>query len=253
MFGRAILRKPSPSLGAGLTRAELGIPDPVRASRQHQIYCGALRRCGLKLTELEADAAHPDSTFVEDTAVLLDDCAVLTHPGASSRRGEVAAIRAVLQQYFATTAEIAPHGHLDGGDVMVVGRTIYIGLSARTDAAGAVRLACIGERHGYRNVEVPAGSMLHLKSGANALDTTHLLVVPELANHPAFADFERLIVPAAEAYAANSLWVNGRVLVPAGFPRTQMLIEDQGYETIALKMTEFQKQDGGLSCLSLRF
>ncbi|MEE4362282.1 MAG: arginine deiminase family protein [Pseudomonadales bacterium] len=252
MFTHAIVRPPSAALVEGLTAASLGRPDVGRALEQHAAYTAALRACGLEVTELPALADFPDATFVEDTALLTPRCAVVTRPGAESRREEAAHMRPVLEARFAVIETIEAPGTLDAGDVMQVGEHFFIGLSARTNAEGAAQLVAILERHGYGASTVPMREMLHLKTGVNALDDT-LLVCGEFVDAPAFAGFTRIEIPEEEAYAANSLWVNGTVLVPEGFPRTRSRIRGLGYDVIDVDTSEFRKLDGGLSCLSLRY
>ncbi|HYF65100.1 MAG TPA: arginine deiminase family protein [Herpetosiphonaceae bacterium] len=256
MFTRALVRPPGRSFARGLTTSGLGPPIYELALEQHAAYCAALESCGLSLIRLEADERHPDSTFVEDTAILAEGCAVATRPGAPSRRGEVAAVRAALARRFPAVSDIAAPATVDGGDICQAGRRFFIGVTARTDEAGAGQLAAILEAHGYAATLVDIRAipgLLHLKSGLASLGDNRLLLADELADHAAFADFERVPVAADEAYAANCVRVNGHVLVPAGYPGVQSALGALGYATIALDMSEFQKMDGGLSCLSLRF
>lgn len=256
MFTHAIVRPPGRSFAQGLTTSTLGPPIYELALEQHAAYCAALEACGLSLIRLEADEGHPDSTFVEDTAILAEGCAVATRPGAPSRRGEVASVRDLLRQRFPAVRGIDEPATVDGGDVCQAGRRFFIGVTARTDEAGAAQLAAILADHGYAPTTVDIRAMpglLHLKSGLAALGDNRLLLVRELAAHPAFADFEHVYVDDSEAYAANCVRVNGHVLVPAGYPGMQAALAALGYATIALDMSEFQKMDGGLSCLSLRF
>lgn len=253
MFRNAIARTPGRSMVHGLTSAGLGVPDYDKALAQHAGYVAALERCGLAVTVLPADEAFPDSTFVEDTAVLTAGCAVITRPGAPTRRGETESIREAVMQHYDRVEEIEAPGTLDGGDVMMIGSHVYVGRSERTNESGAAQLIAILERHGMSGSVVPLDSVLHLKTGVNGLDHRDLLVTGEFVTKTEFRDFIRIEVDDDERYAANSLWINGRVLTPAGFPKTRAAIEAAGYETIVLDVSEFQKLDGGLSCLSLRF
>lgn len=253
MFQRAIVKRPCRNLAKGLTAAGLGVPDHGLAVRQHDAYIEALIACGLQVTVLEADEEYPDSVFIEDTAVLTPECAVITRPGAPSRRGETAAVRAAVSRFFDPVAEIAPDGTLDGGDVMAAGRRLFIGLSRRTSAAGAGALAALLQPHGYIAATVPLRHVLHLKTGVVPLDDDTLVVAGEFADRPEFRGFTRIVVDPGEEYAANCLWINDRVLVADGYPRLRARIEAAGFATIVLDMSEFRKLDGGLSCLSLRF
>ena len=256
MFQHAIVRLPGAALARGLTRVDLGPPDLALAERQHAAYCDALRRAGLDVTVLPADEAFPDGPVVEDTAIVLPEGALLTRPGAPSRAGEVAAVAAALGIHYASLAQIEAPGTVDGGDICVAGRRVFIGRSARTNAEGAAQLARWLAGLGYDSVEVDItgiDSILHLKSGMAALAGGRLLLIEALAAHPAFAGCEQLVVDADEAYAANAVQVNGMVFVAAGYPRLAARLTALGYALEVLDMSEYAKLDGGLSCLSLRF
>lgn len=256
MFTQAIVRPPSRNFDQGLTREDLGPPDFALALEQHAHYCAALRRCGLALTELPADPRHPDATFVEDTAVLLPRCNVLTRPGASSREGETVAIAAALQAQGLALQPIQAPGTLDGGDICEAGEEVFIGVSARTNEAGAAQLAALLQAAGYRTALVDirgVDGILHLKSGLSWLGDGRLLLIDALAAHPAFAGYERVRVESDEMYAANSVRVNDYVLLAAGYRRTAARLRELGYALIELDMSEYRKMDGGLSCLSLRY
>ena len=253
MFSRAIVRPPSASMIHGLTSAGLGAPDYPTALRQHRQYVRALEDCGLTVAVLPADENFPDASFVEDTAVLTPRCAVITRPGAPSRRGETAAMETAVGRFYPALERIQAPGTLDGGDVMLVGRHAYIGLSGRTNREGAHQLIAILGRHGMTGSMVPLRDVLHLKTGVSYLGRNLLAASGEFLSEPQFRRFDLLPVADDERYAANCLWVNGRVLVPDGFPKTRAVIAAAGYPTVALAVSEFQKLDGGLSCLSLRF
>ncbi len=255
-FTRAIVRPPPASFADGLTRMDLGVPSLPLALEQHAAYCRALQSCGLTLIALPADPAYPDSCFVEDTAVLLPEGAMLTRPGADSRRGEVEGIRASLANAWPVLARITEPGTVDGGDICEAGRVVFIGLSPRTNAEGAAQLAQWLRGLGYepRLVSIHGiDTILHLKSGLSWLGDGRLLVMGALAGHPEFADFERVVVDDDDLYAANAVRVNDRVLVAAGFPRVEAQLRALGYSPLALDMSEYEKMDGALTCLSLRF
>lgn len=256
MFRTAIVRPPSPNFADGLTRERLGPPDYATALAQHVQYCAALERCGLKLIRLDADARHPDATFVEDTAVLMPRRRIVTRPGAESRRGEIDAIRtSLVHQGFELDAIVAP-GTVDGGDICEAGDHVFIGLSARTNEDGAEQLASLLRSAGYGTSIVDirgVDGILHLKSGMSWLGDGRLLLIEALIHHPAFAHHERIRVESDEAYAANAVRVNGHVLLAAGYRRTAARLRELGYALIELDMSEFRKMDGGLSCLSLRY
>ena len=253
MFKNAIVRKPCPEIINGLTSVSLGKPDYNKALDQHAGYVEALRSCGLNVKVLEADSQFPDSVFVEDVALCTSECAIVTNPGAPSRNDEKLEMNAVLKSFYKHIEAIEAPGTLDAGDVMMVGKHFYIGISERTNGQGAEQLISYLERYGMTGSMVPLKEMLHLKSGLSYLEQNHLLITGEFINHPAFADFQKIKVDPDESYAANSLWVNSTVLVPAGFPRTLAKIKQAGYHTLILDVSEFRKLDGGLSCLSLRF
>ena len=255
-FSQAIVRLPGANYADGLTRVDLGVPSLAKAMAQHERYCSVLRDCGLELTVLPADARYPDGTFVEDTAVLLPDAVMITRPGADSRQGEVIAIDGALRSHYSDFERIEAPGTLDGGDICEADRHVYIGLSHRTNEEGAAQLARWLEAHGYSSSTVDIrgmDSILHLKSGIAWLGDHRLLVIEELADHPAFAGIEQVVVEPDEMYAANAIRVNDHVLIAKGYPKLQAQLEALGYDCVALDMSEYAKMDGGLSCLSLRF
>jgi dimethylargininase len=269
-LSRAIVRPPGASFVAGLTRAKLGLPDYHSALRQHAAYCDALESCGLTLTRLEPDERFPDSTFVEDTAILISrrvsgqgsSCAaaatmaVMTRSGAPSRRGEGQSIAQTLTELGLETAAISTPGTVDGGDICEAESHFFIGISERTNEAGASQLADLLKSLGYISSFVDIRNLdpiLHLKSGVAYLGDNRLVVIETLRAEAVFKGYELLAVENDEAYAANCVRINDRVLVAAGFPRFERTLKDLGYKTLPLEMNEFQKLDGGLSCLSLRF
>lgn len=253
MFTRAIVRKPGPNFADGITTAGLGKPDYARALEQHARYVEVLKRCGLEVIVLEGDERFPDSTFVEDPAIVTEKCAIITRPGAASRQGEEAAIRDILAEYYAGVECIAEGGTLEGGDVLRVDDHFYIGLSNRTNAEGARQLIAILQRYGYSGSTVRLQEFLHLKTGITYLSDGNFVAAGEFIGHEAFAAGKMITTDEAESYAANCLYLNGYVLMAAGFPRTRAKIEQAGYEVLETDISEFRKMDGGLSCLSLRF
>jgi dimethylargininase len=255
MFTRAIVRPPAPNFAEGLTTAALGKPDYQLALKQHEAYCAALERCGLTLFGLGAEPNHPDSTFVEDVAILTERCAIVTRPGAPTRRDEVKSMRPFVSPFFPSVHNIEAPGTLDGGDVCQADDRFFIGISDRTNAAGAKQLAGILEQCGYSSivVDMAAASLLHLKSGLAYLGDNRLVITNALSGRLEFAGYDLVHVDGDEEYAANCIRVNEYVLVAAGHPHLERNLRELGYQTIALDMSEFQKMDGGLSCLSLRF
>lgn len=256
MFRRAIVRPPAENFSDGLTSVSLGKPDLARALVQHAAYCHALETCGLEVFPLPPDREHPDSTFVEDTAVLTRRSAILCRPGAPTRREEVDGVRASIERLYSVVHEIAAPGTLDGGDICDAGSHFFIGISQRTNEEGANQLARLLAADGYTSTTVDIRGMqsiLHLKSGIAYLKHNDLVVMEELAGREEFAEYERICVTAEESYACNCVLVNDRVLVPEGVANLNTALERRGYRTLALEMSEFRKMDGGLSCLSLRF
>lgn len=256
MLKRAILRIPGDNFAEGLTTVNLGEPRFDQVLVQHARYCDALRECGLDLTILDPDLHYPDSTFVEDTAVLTPHLAILTRPGAVAREGEVEAIRPCIQSFFPANVAIQSPGTVDGGDICEAENHFFIGISHRTNPEGARQLSVHLAGLGYTSSTVDVRAMttiLHLKSGIAYIGDNTLVVMDDLAGNPRFQGFRLIRVSAAETYAANCLRVNDRVLVAAGFPRLHGELKAQGFTPLLLDMSEFQKMDGGLSCLSLRF
>lgn len=255
-FTHAIVRPPGRTFAEGLTTASAGAPDVGRARAQHAAYCDALVRAGCAVIALPPDDAHPDSTFVEDTALLLPGrAALLTRPGAASRLGEVEGIRPAVAALFDDVSVIDAPGTLDAGDVCEAGATLFVGLSHRTNAEGIRQLGAWGARFGLTVTAVDIRGMpgiLHLKSGVAALGDGRLVATAPLAEHPAFRGHDIVRVSDDEAYAANCVRVNDRVLVAAGFPGLHARLRGLGYALEVLEMGEFAKMDGGLSCLSLR-
>jgi len=252
MFTRALTRRPSRSLAHGISTAGLGKPSLALAKTQHRAYVRALEDCGLTVEILAAADQYPDAVFIEDIAVCTPSCVILTRPGPASRRDEAALVAADLAKRFDCVEKIED-GTLEGGDVMMVGTHFFIGLSARTNAAGARQMREILARHGLTGSTVSVAGMLHLKTGLSYLENGVLLATGQAATHPQFADFRVVEVPHDEAFAANSVWVNDRVVMPSGHPRTRARLESAGYAVVEVDMSEFRKLDGGVSCLSLRY
>jgi dimethylargininase len=256
LFTHSIVRKPGINFDAGLTSVSLGRPQFDRVVEQHGRYCEALIECGLALTTLDADLRFPDSTFVEDTAVLTARGAVLTRPGAKSREGEVEGIRPAILNFFPSPLTIEAPGTVDGGDICEAEDHFFLGLSHRTNEEGARQLAghLGGLGYGSSVIDVrQMTSILHLKSGISYIGDNTLVVMEEMAGNPQFRNFNLIQVGSEESYAANCVRVNDRVLVAVGYPRLEAELGARGFNPLVLEMSEFQKMDGGLSCLSLRF
>ena len=252
MFTKAIVRIPGKNFNQGITSSGLGSPDYKKALEQHSSYCEALIKCGLDIIILDPNLQYPDSTFVEDTAVVTQSMAVITRPGDQRRAGEEEEIEKVLGD-FRRIEKILPPGHVDGGDILQVGSHFFIGTSGRTDQDGAIQLGSIFSKYGFTSSAIAVGNMLHLKSGVNDIDGNTLLVREEISDHQEFSKYQKILVSPDETYAANCVMINDYLLIPKGFPNTRERLLQKGYTLIELDVTEFQKMDGGLSCLSLRF
>lgn len=253
MFTCAIVKTPCKNMINGISSAGLGKPDYDLALKQHDGYIHALTQCGLEVTVLDPDEAFPDSTFVEDACLLTPRCAIITNPGAASRRDETIRMSETVETLGLPTNRIQSPGTLDAGDVMMVENHYYIGLSERTNREGAVQLDTILQKYGHTSSVIALESVLHLKTGISYLENNNLLAFGEFLTKPELKQFNILEVDSNESYAANSVWINGRVLVPKGFSKTAEMIADAGYRVLEVDVSEFRKLDGGLSCLSLRF
>ncbi|MDR3441827.1 MAG: arginine deiminase family protein [Legionella sp.] len=255
MFQQAIVRTPAASLIHGLTSAtDLGQPNYDKALAQHQNYIDALISCGLEVTVLPAVNEFPDSCFVEDPVLLTEKIAILTRPGAPSRQGEVVLIEPAIQALYKERIErIKFPGTVEAGDVLRINNHFYIGLSQRTNAEGAKQLSTILNEQGYSSSVIELKQFLHLKTGVSYLGEEHLLVNGELIDHPEFQQFKQTIIADSEAYAANCIRVNDKVIMPQDFDYSLKAVQKLGFNVITVDMSEFRKIDGGLSCLSLRF
>jgi dimethylargininase len=253
MFTKAIVRNPGKSLVDGLTEANLGKPDFQLALLQHQEYIKALEKCGLEVSVLPALENFPDSVFVEDVALLTPKCAIITRPGAPSRQEETKHIIKEIEKNYSKIELITEPGTLEAGDVMMIGSYFYIGLSERTNEKGTNQLISILKQYGMDGTAVKLDEYLHLKTGLSYLEENYLAITGEFLKNPLFEKFKQIKIPQDEAYATNCLRINEHILLAKGFPKTKMLLQKVTDKLIELNMSEFQKLDGGLSCLSLRF
>jgi dimethylargininase len=251
-FTYAITRRPGKNFAQGLTTANTGPPSYALILQQHRSYVETLKSIGLKIIELDAQPDYPDAQFVEDTAVVTPNVAIITNPGAPSRQGEEEAIAEILRPYRAIEHIQAP-GTLDGGDVLMIGNHFFIGISERTNSQGAEQLGKILEKYEntWTTLQVSAG--LHFKSSVNFAGNNTLLVTEDFGGHEALGEFDRIIVNKAEEYAANVLCINDHLLIPKGFPDTKTKLKTLGSNIIELDVSEMRKMDGGLTCLSIRF
>ena len=226
--------------------------DLDRARDQHAAYAALLRGLGLEVIELPADPALPDCCFVEDVAVVLDEVALLAMPGAPSRRGEIPAVAAALARHRRIERVELP-ATLEGGDVLEMGRTLFVGRSARTNEAGIDRLRRVAEPLGYRVVAVPVTGCLHLKSAVTALDDGRVVVNSDWIDPRPLGALAAVPVASGEPAAANVLRAGGAVVVHSGFPRTGERIARLGYDVRPLDVSEFLKAEAALTCKSLLF
>jgi dimethylargininase len=242
----AIVRRVPRSFASALSATPPDPPiDVTLAREQHAEYRGALEACGREVRVIAADEACPDCCFIEDTAVIAGGVALITNPGAPSRRAECDPVAKLLAEYV-EVVRMGGDATLDGGDCMRVGTRIFVGRSARTNAAGVAKLAEVFAARGFTIVAIDLPpSVLHLKCVCAPLPDGRITAVEGFA----FADVGVVEIPRAEAYAANVLAVGERVLVSAGYPRT--LERLAGYDPIALDTSEMRKADGALTCLSL--
>jgi dimethylargininase len=247
----ALTHIPSPNLDHGQrTHVAREFVDYELALRQHADYCRLLQECGAEVVTLDVNCDQPDGTFIEDTAVVLDEIAVLASMGTAARRLEPSRIEPELRKYR-EVARIEPPATLEGGDVLRIGRTILIGLSERTNISGVQAFEKIVGRIGYRVLPVPVRQCLHLKTACTALPDGRLLMNPSWLELRPLHDFDTLAVPDAEPWAANTLPINGRVLISSDNPQTTEMLLRLGFDVCTLSLSEFAKVEGCVTCLSL--
>jgi dimethylargininase len=220
------------------------------AVQQHEKYCQMLRGCAADVRTLDVNRTLPDSTFIEDTAIVLDEVIVLASMGTESRRGELPRIEAELRQYRGLH-RIEPPKAIEGGDVLRVGRTLLVGVSSRTNSEGVQALKAIVARYGYQVVPVPVHHCLHLKTACTALPDDSLLLNPSWLDMQFLPGYERIPVPPDEPWAANTLTVGTTVCLAAEHPQTAELIRQRGFRVRTTRLSEFAKAEGGSTCLSL--
>jgi dimethylargininase len=249
----ALTREVGPALGdcelSFVPRTPIDVP---RAIAQHRAYRDALSALGCKVVSLPAAPQWPDAVFVEDVAIVLDEVAVMTRPGAASRRGEGASVAAALRAWRALQAIEAP-ATLDGGDVLRIGRTLYVGQAARSNADGVARLQALLAPFGYAVQGVPTRDCLHLKSAATQVAGDTVLVQPAWVDPDVFAGMRRIEVDPDEPHAANVLRVGNALVMPAAFPRTRQRLLDAGLAVTVVDVSELQKAEGAVTCCSLLF
>jgi dimethylargininase len=253
-FTDAIVREPGRSVTGGLRAADRGAPDIGRFTAEHKAYVRALERAGLSVTALSALEEYPDSVFIEDAALCLPEGAVMLRPGAPSRTGEPGQLATDLASLGHEVHLNDSDGFIDGGDILVTDSVILVGLSSRTNRAGFEWLKTVVGAWGYAVLAVHTPDhVLHFKSDCCLLDSNTILATSRLAGAECFAPFRVLTVPPGEEAAANSIRLNDKVLVPAGYPATGALLSRENYALETLRVTQAALLDGGLSCMSLRF
>jgi dimethylargininase len=249
----AITRDISPALArCELTHLPRTVIDVDRARVQHTAYETALRGLGCHVERLAAGDEMPDSVFIEDTAVVLDEAAIITRPGALSRRGEVQAAQLALQPYRPLIC-IEPPGTVDGGDVLIVARAIFVGVTGRTNADGVAQLRQAAARFGYRLRPVDVRGCLHLKSAVTALDDQTVLLQSEWVSPDDFSGLDLVDVHLSELAGGNVLRVGARLLAADAFPHTCELLTRRGYDVSTVDLSELAKAEGAVTCCSLIF
>ena len=253
MFKHAIVRNVARNFQDGVTTCNLGKPNYNKAVIQHSDYIKTLKKCGLRIIQLDTDERFPDSTFVEDTTIVNKDVAIITNLGVSSRKGEELTIKKVIERFYDNIEYIKNPGTLEGGDILKVDNQYYIGLSKRTNKEGAKQLTEILEKYDYSCSTIKLVNFLHLKTGLAYIGDNNLIVSGELIDNLIFKKYNIIRVDVDESYAANCIRVNNFILIAKGFEKLKTSILEIGYEILEIVMSEFRKMDGGLSCLSIRF
>ena len=249
----AITRRVSAGIAAcELTHLERQVIDVALARAQHRAYEDVLAQLGCRVESLPALDELPDSVFVEDMAIVLDEIAIVTRPGAESRRPEAALIAPVLSNYRRVTFIQSP-GTLDGGDVLRIGRRIFVGQSGRSNESGIEQLRAVAWPYGYTVTAVPVHGCLHLKSAITEVAPFVVVVNPAWVDPAAFGHVTVMEVDPAEPYGTNGLLVGGRLIYPDSFPATRRRLEDAGVDVVPVDVSELQKAEGAVTCCSLLF
>jgi len=247
----ALTRGVSPMMSACELTHLARVPiDVVLAARQHQLYEEALHQLGCRVEHVAPAPTLPDSVFIEDTAVVVDELAVMARPGAESRRPEVEGVAATLRRYRSLASITAP-GLLDGGDVLRIGRVLYVGQSGRTNDEGIAQLRGHLAPFGYEVITVRPGGCLHLKTAVTAVSDAAVLLNPEWISPSLFRGFDVLPVDPGEPFGANVVRVGGAVLTGSAFPRTRRVLEAYGVDVHAVDVSELAKAEGAVTCCSI--
>jgi len=249
--GRRAIVRGVPRTYERCIRTDKSIPiDIDLARRQHAAYCEALKDAGLRLISIEHDDLYPDCCFVEDTAIVVGERAVISRMASESRKGEVEGVREILKM-FKLVHDVRPPGTIDGGDVQLIDKRVFIGVSERTNLEAIKHVEEIVSDAGYEVVPVELKGILHLKSAITYLGDGAVIMYSGHFDKKLFADYRQIHVPRGDEYAANCLAVNGKVIMSKGFPGTRNLLKEEGFDLIELETTEFKKGDGSLTCMSI--
>lgn len=249
----AITHTPSPFLNqAELTFLSRQPVDADNAMLQHKSYCDMLHKCGVNVITLDKNSSLPDSVFVEDTALVLDEIGIMMPMGAASREEETKVVETKLAD-FRTIKYIKRPAKLEGGDILQIGRRLYVGLTSRTNIEGIKVLEEIVRPHGYDVRSVNVHGCLHLKTGCTALDDRTILINPDWVDPKPFENFHQVAVPSEEPFAANILRITHMICMHSGFEKTRQKIEKLGYKVEVTDISEFLKTEAGMTCISLIF
>jgi dimethylargininase len=247
----ALTRAVSPSIGdCALSYIERQPIDPELAAQQHRAYEDLLRRLGAEVVSLPAEADLPDAVFVEDTVVAVDEVAVLTIPRLPSRQPEVESMAVAIAAYR-PVQRLSGEARLEGGDVVRIDRTLYVGLSRRTNREGAAQLAAFLAPYGYEVVPVELSGCLHLKTACTYVGNNTVLANREWVDTAVFGERDIVAVPPTEAEAGNALLLNGVLVMPDAFPETQAALEERGFRVETVDVSELQKAEAGVTCCSV--
>jgi dimethylargininase len=249
----ALIRGVSRSISeCELTFIDRQVIDSACAIEQHHQYQELLKSLGVRVIDVPAEDACPDCCFLEDTAVVLDEIAIISRPGSEARRREVEGVKSFVGQYR-TTVEVEAPATLEGGDVLRIGRDLFVGVTSRTNLQGVEALRTHASQHGYKIHAVTVPGALHLKSVCTAIDDHTILADPSRFDIVPFANYEIVKVPREEWMAANILRVNSTVCMHSGFPATRNLLEKRGVTVRTTDISEFLKAEAGLTCMSLLY
>lgn len=254
-YDKAITRPPCGNFANGLTHGLLGKPDFDLAVRQHQQYVNTLRRCGVDVIVLRPDNDYPDSCFTEDEAIVTDRMAVIPSFCRPSRQGEEVRLRPIIEVFYSgRIEEIKAPGTLEGGDICRAENHFFIGISSRTNEEGARQFAEIASKYGFTSdfCDIRGIEILHLTTGMCYIGDNTVVCCPAFKKLKALSSFKLIVTSQEEAYAANCVRINDKVIIPEGFPKLQRKLTKAGFDVVTTPMSEIEKQDGGLSCLSIR-